>query len=119
MYRKAEEISKLKYNKDFFCGYSPERINPGDKVNTISNIVKVTSGSNKTTADIVDKLYNSIIKAGTYKAESIKVAEASKSIENAQRDLNISFVNELAIIFDRIGIDTTDVLNAASINGIF
>ena len=109
-----EEISKLKYNKDFFCGYSPERINPGDKVNTISNIVKVTSGSNKTTADIVDKLYNSIIKAGTYKAESIKVAEASKSIENAQRDLNISFVNELAIIFDRIGIDTTDVLNAAS-----
>lgn len=105
--------SRLKYNKDFFCGYSPERINPGDKINTLVNIVKVTSGSTPEIADIVDSLYSSIILAGTYKAPSIKVAEASKAIENAQRDINISFVNELALIFDKMDIDTQDVLNAA------
>ncbi len=109
-----ESCSNLKYNKDFFCGYSPERINPGDKINTLTNIVKVTSGSNSQTSNIVDKLYKSIIKAGTYKAPSIKVAEASKAIENAQRDLNISFVNELAIIFDQLEIDTSEVIEAAS-----
>ena len=108
-----EEKSNLKFNVDFFCGYSPERIVPGDKVNTLTSIVKVTSGSNQSIADEIDKLYSSIIKAGTHKASSIKVAEASKVIENAQRDLNISFVNELALIFDRIGIDTIDVLEAA------
>ena len=105
--------SGLKFNKDFFCGYSPERINPGDKVNTLTKIKKVTSGSNLKTAILVDALYNSIITAGTYKAPSIKVAEASKAIENAQRDLNISFVNELALIFDNMNIDTNDVLDAA------
>lgn len=108
-----ERCSKLKYNSDFFCGYSPERINPGDKVNTLTKIKKVTSGSNNNTADIVDNLYSSIILAGTHKAPSIKVAEASKAIENAQRDINISFVNELALIFDRMGIDTSDVIEAA------
>ena len=108
-----EKESKLKYNKDFFCGYSPERINPGDKINTLVNIIKVTSGSTPEIADIIDKLYSSIILAGTHKAPSIKVAEASKAIENAQRDINISFVNELALIFDKMGIDTQDVLNAA------
>ena len=108
-----EKESKLNYNIDFFCGYSPERINPGDKINTLVNIIKVTSGSSPEIADIVDKLYSSIIVAGTYKAPSIKVAEASKAIENAQRDINISFVNELALIFDKMGIDTQDVLNAA------
>jgi UDP-N-acetyl-D-galactosamine dehydrogenase len=105
--------SGLNFNKDFFCGYSPERINPGDKVNTLTKIKKVTSGSNLKTAILVDELYNSIITAGTYKAPSIKVAEASKAIENAQRDLNISFVNELALIFDNMNIDTNDVLDAA------
>lgn len=109
-----EKFSNLKLNIDFFCGYSPERINPGDKINTLTKIKKVTSGSNPKTADFVDNLYKSIIAAGTFKASSIKVAEASKAIENAQRDLNISFVNELALIFDRIGIDTEDVINAAS-----
>ena len=109
-----EKFSKLKYNSDFFCGYSPERINPGDKVNTLVNIRKVTSGSNAHVSKIVDDLYKSIIVAGTYKAKSIMVAEASKAIENAQRDLNISFVNELALIFDRLGIDTTDVIEAAA-----
>ena len=109
-----EKYSKLKFNKDFFCGYSPERINPGDKINTISKIVKVTSGSTKKTANFVNKLYSAIIKAGTHLAPSIKVAEASKAVENAQRDLNISFVNELALIFDRIDIDTLDVIEAAS-----
>lgn len=109
-----ERESGLVFNEDFFCGYSPERINPGDKKNTLTKIVKVTSGSNADTAELVDALYNSIIKAGTFRASSIKVAEASKAIENAQRDLNISFVNELALIFDRIGIDTTEVLDAAS-----
>lgn len=108
-----EAYSGLKYNQDFFCGYSPERINPGDKVNTLTKIKKVTSGSIPEIADIVDNLYKSIIVAGTHKASSIKVAEASKAIENAQRDVNISFVNELALIFDRIGIDTNDVLEAA------
>ena len=108
-----EKYSELKYNEDFFCGYSPERINPGDKVNTLTKIKKVTSGSTPEIADIVDQLYSSIIVAGTHKAPSLKVAEASKAIENAQRDVNISFVNELALIFDRIGIDTTDVIEAA------
>lgn len=109
-----EKYSGLKYNHDFFCGYSPERINPGDKINTLTKIVKVTSGSTPEIADKVDALYASIIEAGTHKAKSIKVAEASKAIENAQRDINISFVNELALIFDRMGIDTNDVLDAAS-----
>jgi UDP-N-acetyl-D-galactosamine dehydrogenase len=108
-----EKYSGLKFNKDFYCGYSPERINPGDKVNTLVKIKKVTSGSTPEIADKVDALYASIIEAGTHKAPNIKVAEASKAIENAQRDVNISFVNELALIFDRIGIDTNDVLEAA------
>ena len=108
-----EKFSGLKFNIDFFCGYSPERINPGDKINTLTTIKKVTSGSNPIISEIVDKLYKSIINAGTYLAPSIKVAEASKAIENSQRDLNISFVNELSLIFDRMGIDTNDVLDAA------
>jgi len=108
-----EGVSGLKFNVDFFAGYSPERINPGDKVNTLTRIKKVTSGSTPEIAVIVDNLYSSIITAGTHKAPSIKVAEASKIIENAQRDVNISFVNELALIFDKIGIDTNDVLEAA------
>jgi UDP-N-acetyl-D-galactosamine dehydrogenase len=108
-----EAVSGLKFNQDFFCGYSPERINPGDKVNTLTKIKKVTSGSTPAIAEEVDQLYASIITAGTFKAQSIKVAEASKAIENAQRDVNISFVNELALIFDRMGIDTHDVLEAA------
>lgn len=106
--------SGLKYNIDFFCAYSPERINPGDKVNTLTKIKKVTSGSTAAIAQEVDELYASIITAGTHLAPSIKVAEASKAIENAQRDINISFVNELALIFDRMGIDTSDVLAAAA-----
>lgn len=109
-----EQMSGLVYNKDFFCGYSPERINPGDKVNTLTTIKKVTSGSTEEIAVIVNDLYKSIIDAGTHLAPSIKVAEASKAIENAQRDINISFVNELALIFDRMNIDTNDVLEAAS-----
>ena len=108
-----EKFSGLKFNKDFFCGYSPERINPGDKTHTLTKILKVTSGSTPEIADRVDALYNSIIDAGTHKASSIKVAEAAKVIENSQRDLNIAFVNELAKIFNRIGIDTLDVLEAA------
>jgi len=108
-----EEHSGLKFNVDFFCGYSPERINPGDKIHTLTKIVKVTSGSTPEAAEFIDQLYKSIIEAGTYKAPGIKVAEASKAIENAQRDINISFVNELALIFDLIGIDTNDVLDAA------
>jgi UDP-N-acetyl-D-galactosamine dehydrogenase len=107
-------VSGLQFNKDFFAGYSPERINPGDKVNTLTTIKKVTSGSTPEIADWVDSLYRSIITAGTHKAPSIKVAEASKAIENAQRDINISFVNELALIFDRVGIDTNDVIDAAA-----
>ena len=108
-----EDSSGLTFNEDFFCGYSPERINPGDKVHTVTKIMKVTSGSTPAIAEVVDQLYKSIITAGTYKASSIKVAEGSKVIENCQRDLNISFVNELALIFDRIGIDTLEVLEAA------
>lgn len=109
-----EKYSGLTFNSDFYCGYSPERINPGDKVNTLTKIKKVTSGSTPRIADIVDSLYSSIIIAGTHKAPSIKVAEASKAIENAQRDINISFINELALIFDKMGINTNDVLEAAS-----
>ena len=109
-----EEFSRLKYNQDFYCGYSPERINPGDKVHTLTKIIKVTSGSTPEVASMVDNLYASIITAGTHKASSIKIAEASKSIENAQRDINISFVNELALIFDKMGIDTNEVLAAAA-----
>jgi len=108
-----EKISGLKFNQDFFAGYSPERINPGDKVNTLTKIKKITSGSTPEVANIVDAVYASIITAGTHKATSIKVAEAAKVIENTQRDLNIALVNELSVIFDRIGIDTLDVLEAA------
>ena len=108
-----EKHSGLVFNKNFYCGYSPERINPGDKVNTLTTIKKVTSGSTDAIATFVDNLYASIITAGTHKAPTIKVAEASKAIENAQRDVNISFINELALIFDRMGIDTTDVIEAA------
>ena len=109
-----ENTSGLKFNVDFYCGYSPERINPGDTVHTLTTIQKITSGSTPTIADIIDALYKSIITAGTYKVSSIKVAEAAKSIENAQRDINISFVNELALIFDKMNIDTTEVLEAAA-----
>lgn len=108
-----ESVSKLKFNTDFFCGYSPERINPGDKEHTVKNILKVTSGSTPEIATLVDELYRSVITAGTYKASSIKVAEAAKVIENAQRDINIAFVNELSKIFTLIGIDTNEVLEAA------
>jgi len=109
-----EAFSGLKYNQEFYCGYSPERINPGDKIHTLTKIIKVTSGSTPEVASIVDNLYASIITAGTHKASSMKVAEASKSIENAQRDINISFVNELALIFDKMDIDTNEVLAAAA-----
>jgi len=108
-----EANSNLKFNKDFYMGYSPERINPGDKINTLTNIVKVTSGSTEKIANDVDDLYSSIIKAGTFKASSIKVAEAAKVIENSQRDINIAFVNELSKIFNLIGIDTNEVIDAA------
>lgn len=108
-----ERASGKTFNRDFFCGYSPERINPGDKVNTLTKIKKITSGSTPEVADAVDALYGSIIKAGTHKASSLKVAEAAKVIENTQRDLNIALVNELSVIFDRLGIDTLDVLEAA------
>ena len=109
-----EKYSRLKYNKNFFCGYSPERINPGDRIHTISKIKKITSGSNQNTSEIIDSFYNEIISAGTYKASSIKVAEAAKVIENTQRDLNIALINELSIIFNKLNIDTQEVLNAAS-----
>jgi len=109
----VEKHSGLKFNKEFFAGYSPERINPGDKEHRVTNILKVTSGSTDEIADFVDALYNTIITAGTHKASSIKVAEASKVIENTQRDLNIALINELAIIFNRMDIDTLDVLEAA------
>ncbi|MET3114432.1 UDP-N-acetyl-D-galactosamine dehydrogenase [Pedobacter sp. CG_S7] len=105
--------SGLKYNIDFFVGYSPERINPGDKEHSVANILKITSGSTDESAQIIDDLYRSIIIAGTFKASSIKVAEAAKVIENAQRDINIAFVNELAMIFNKLGINTQEVLNAA------
>jgi len=108
-----EANSKLQLNQDFFVGYSPERINPGDKVNSLQQVVKVTSGSTVEAGIVVDALYKNIITAGTHLAPSIKVAEAAKVIENAQRDVNISFMNELALIFDRVGIDTQDVLAAA------
>jgi UDP-N-acetyl-D-galactosamine dehydrogenase len=109
-----EKFSRLKFNVDFYCRYSPERINPGDKINTLVNIKKVTWGSIPVVADLVDGLYQSIIKAGTHKASSLKVAEASKAIENAQRDLNISLMNELSLICDKIGIDTKEVIEAAA-----
>ncbi|MBD1109347.1 Vi polysaccharide biosynthesis UDP-N-acetylglucosamine C-6 dehydrogenase TviB [Pelagibacterales bacterium SAG-MED50] len=108
-----EKNSQLKYNKDFFCGYSPERINPGDKDHTISKIKKITSGSTPEIADLIDDLYNEIITVGTHKAQSIKIAEAAKVIENTQRDLNIALVNELSIIFNKMNIDTNAVLDAA------
>ena len=108
-----EKASGLKFNQDFFCGYSPERINPGDKVNTLTTIKKITSGSTPEVAQAVDALYRQIITAGTHQASSIKVAEAAKVIENTQRDLNIALVNELSVIFARLGIDTLDVLEAA------
>jgi UDP-N-acetyl-D-galactosamine dehydrogenase len=109
----VEKYSGLKFNKDFFCGYSPERINPGDKQHRLPTIKKVTSGSTPEIAEIVDQLYKRIITAGTHKASSIKVAEAAKVIENAQRDINIAFVNELSLIFEKMGIDTHEVLEAA------
>lgn len=108
-----ERVSGMKYNTDFFCGYSPERINPGDKTHTVTKILKVTSGSTPEVADYVDGLYKSVIEAGTFKASSIKVAEAAKVIENSQRDINIAFVNELSKIFNLLGIDTQEVLDAA------
>ena len=108
-----EEVSGLKFNIDFYCGYSPERINPGDKEKTLTKIIKITSGSTPEVANIVDSLYKSIITAGTYKASSIKVAEAAKVIENTQRDVNIALVNELALIFDTMNIPTDEVLKAA------
>lgn len=108
-----ERVSGLKFNKDFYCGYSPERINPGDKEHTVTKILKVTSGSTPEIAEIVDQLYKSVITAGTHKASSIKVAEAVKVIENSQRDINIAFVNELSKIFNLMGIDTNEVLEAA------
>lgn len=109
----VERVSGLSFNKDFFAGYSPERINPGDKEHRVTNILKVTSGSTPEVAEVIDQIYKSIITAGTHKASSIKVAEASKVIENVQRDLNIALINELAIIFNKLGIDTLDVLEAA------
>ena len=108
-----EKISKLKYNQDFYCGYSPERINPGDKEHTVTKILKVTSGSTPQIGKKVDELYKSIITAGTHLAPNIKTAEAAKVIENSQRDINIAFVNELAVIFNKLGIDTNSVLEAA------
>lgn len=110
----VEKISGLKFNKDFFAGYSPERINPGDKEHTVEKIKKVTSGSTPEVADVIDNVYNSVLINGTHKATSIKVAEASKIIENAQRDVNIAFMNELAKIFNAMGIDTNDVIEAAA-----
>ena len=109
-----ESISGLIFNKDFFCGYSPERINPGDKVNTLTKVTKITSGSTPKIRKEIDNLYKSIITAGTFSAPSLKVAEAAKAIENAQRDLNIALINELSVILERLGIDTMDVLEAAS-----
>ena len=108
-----EQVSGLRFNRDFFCGYSPERINPGDKVNTLTRIRKITSGSTPEVADAVDALYASFVTAGTFRASSLRVAEAAKVIENTQRDLNIALVNELSVIFERLGIDTLEVLEAA------
>ena len=112
--KELENSSGLKFNKDFFCGYSPERVNPGDKVNTLTKIKKITSGSTPEVAEKVDELYKSIITAGTYKTASIKVAEAAKAIENTQRDLNIAFTNELSVILGRLNLDTIEVLEAAA-----
>ena len=109
-----EEVSGLKLNEDFYLGYSPERINPGDRVHTVENIPKITSGSTPEAADVIDNLYNSVLLKGTHKAPSIMVAEAAKILENTQRDVNIAFMNEIAVIFNALGIDTTDVLKAAS-----
>ncbi|ERS03606.1 Vi polysaccharide biosynthesis protein vipA/tviB [Acinetobacter sp. COS3] len=108
-----EQVSGLKFNKDFFAGYSPERINPGDKLHRVTNILKITSGSTPEVAEFIDQVYNLVIEAGTHKAESIKVAEAAKVIENTQRDVNIALINELAVIFNKMGIDTESVLKAA------
>lgn len=108
-----EQVSGLKFNQDFYAGYSPERINPGDKLHRVTNILKITSGSTPEIADFIDQVYNLIIEAGTHKAPSIKVAEAAKVIENTQRDVNIALINELALIFNKLGIDTEDVLKAA------
>lgn len=108
-----ERFSGLKFNQDFYCGYSPERINPGDKINTLTKIKKITSGSTPEIAEVVDNLYNSILENGTHRAPNMKVAEAAKAVENSQRDVNISFMNELALICDRVGIDTNDVIEAA------
>lgn len=108
-----EKVANKVFNKDFYCGYSPERVNPGDKVNTLTKIKKITSGSTPEVADAVDRLYKSIVTAGTYKASSIKVAEAAKVIENTQRDLNIALMNELSVLFERLEIDTIEVLEAA------
>jgi UDP-N-acetyl-D-galactosamine dehydrogenase len=108
-----EKVSGLKFNQDFFAGYSPERINPGDKLHRVTNILKITSGSTPEVADFVDQVYNLVIEAGTHKASSIKVAEAAKVIENTQRDVNIALINELALIFNKMGVDTEDVLKAA------
>ncbi len=108
-----EQVSGLTFNQDFFAGYSPERINPGDKLRRVTNILKITSGSTPEAADFVDQVYNLVIEAGTYKASSIKVAEAAKVIENTQRDVNIALINELALIFNKLGIDTEEVLKAA------
>jgi len=108
-----EKVSGLKYNIDFFCGYSPERINPGDKEHSLTKIIKITSGSNKKTADYVDKLYQSINPIGTYKVSSIAIAEAAKVIENIQRDVNIALINELSMIFNKLGLDTMEILEAA------
>lgn len=109
-----EKFSRLKFNQDFFCGYSPERINPGDKLHRLASIVKITSGSTPSVADEVDAIYASIITAGTYRASSMRVAEAAKVIENSQRDLNIALMNELSLIFNKLGIDTLEVIKAAS-----
>ena len=108
-----EQVSGLKFNQDFFAGYSPERINPGDKLHRVTNILKITSGSTHEIAEFVDQVYNLVIEAGTHKATSIKVAEAAKVIENTQRDVNIALINELAMIFNKMGIDTEAVLQAA------
>lgn len=113
VYRSMRNESLMLFNKDFFCGYSPEKINPGDKEHTVTKILKVTSGSTPEIADKVDALYQTIITAGTHKASSIKLAEASKVIENTQRDVNIALINELALIFDVMDIDTNEVLQAA------
>ena len=107
------KVFKIKFNKHFFCGYSPERINPGDKKYNLKNIIKVTSGSNEKIAKVIDDLYKSIIDAGTFKASSIEVAEAAKVIENTQRDVNIALMNELSIIFNKLDLDTSEILQAA------